>query len=293
MARAPRKVNRKTASQLLDDHLSEDFEMERPVKAAKGSDKGEIVRVWWEPTRDKDRTGFAGAYWPAKVVRKTSRYLEVEYDNGERDKCDPDNIFPHDVPIDFGKEVYDLQVGEFVEVSNNSTTDPCAWLGCVASVGKKYLIDYPFHDSPSEYIRPELLRRARVWDEVDWKYIQLGQKWKPGDVASPLELNLLTDDDYFQQLKQTFGGLKSSSKVKADADAAAAESAGEAAASSQDDEQQQAAADEQQKSSSKKRSRSRKPDKPSRAALDEASNGSGDDKPKGAKKRKPTSVRQA
>ena len=43
-------------------------------------------------------------------MRKTSRYLEVEYDNGERDKCDPDNIFPPDVPIDFGKEVYDLQV---------------------------------------------------------------------------------------------------------------------------------------------------------------------------------------
>lgn len=33
-----------------------------------------------------------------------------------------------------------LQVGEFVEVSNNSKTDPCAWLGCVASVGKKYLV---------------------------------------------------------------------------------------------------------------------------------------------------------
>lgn len=46
---------------------------------------------------------------PAKVVRKATRYLEVEYDNGERDKCDPDNIFPHDVPIDFGKEVYALQ----------------------------------------------------------------------------------------------------------------------------------------------------------------------------------------
>lgn len=126
---------------------------------------------------------------PAKVVRQAAKHLVVEYDNGERDKCDPDNIFPHDVPIDFGKEVYDLQViflshprmqhvllpgrkvtwtcsrsmhvyhrpptvtdnclqvGEFVEVSNNSKTDPCAWLGCVASVGKKYLVRYLLHTS--------------------------------------------------------------------------------------------------------------------------------------------------
>ena len=27
-----------------------------------------------------------------------------------------------------------------MEVSNNSPSDPCAWLGCVASVGKKYLV---------------------------------------------------------------------------------------------------------------------------------------------------------
>jgi len=27
-----------------------------------------------------------------------------------------------------------------VEVSNNSKTDPCAWLGCVATVGKKCLV---------------------------------------------------------------------------------------------------------------------------------------------------------
>lgn len=90
---------------------------------------------------------------------------------------------------------------------------------------------------------------------------------------------------------QTFGSLKSSSKAKPESDdAAAAESEGEAAASSPEDEQQEA--DEQEKGSGKKRNRSRKPEKPSRAALDEASNGTSDDKPKGAKKRKPTSVRQ-
>jgi hypothetical protein len=33
-----------------------------------------------------------------------------------------------------------LQVGEFVEVSNNSKTDPCAWVGCVETIGKKCLV---------------------------------------------------------------------------------------------------------------------------------------------------------
>lgn len=30
-----------------------------------------------------------------------------------------------------------MQVGEFVEVSNNSKTDPCAWLGMVDKLGSK------------------------------------------------------------------------------------------------------------------------------------------------------------
>lgn len=29
-----------------------------------------------------------------------------------------------------------MQVGEFVEVSNNSDTDPCAWVGVVDKLGK-------------------------------------------------------------------------------------------------------------------------------------------------------------
>jgi hypothetical protein len=28
----------------------------------------------------------------------------------------------------------------------------------------------------------ELLRRARVWDDLDWKYIEVGQRWKAGEV---------------------------------------------------------------------------------------------------------------
>jgi hypothetical protein len=29
----------------------------------------------------------------------------------------------------------------------------------------------------------ELLRRARVWDDLDWKYIEVGQRWKAGEVG--------------------------------------------------------------------------------------------------------------
>jgi hypothetical protein len=34
----------------------------------------------------------------------------------------------------------------------------------------------------------ELLRRARVWDDLDWKYIEVGQRWKAGEVRFELEL---------------------------------------------------------------------------------------------------------
>jgi hypothetical protein len=33
-----------------------------------------------------------------------------------------------------------LQVGEFVEVSNGSKTDPCGWLGRVSSIGKTFTV---------------------------------------------------------------------------------------------------------------------------------------------------------
>lgn len=33
-------------------------------------------------------------------------------------------------------------------------------------------------------VQLELLRRARVWDDLDWKYIELGQKWKAGEVRT-------------------------------------------------------------------------------------------------------------
>lgn len=83
-----------------------------------------------------------------------------------------------------------LQVGEFVEVSNGSKTDPCGWLGRVSSIGKTFTVShcsicrlfslirpsqapwqptysrhrtkllaamlqvkYPFHDTPAEQIK--------------------------------------------------------------------------------------------------------------------------------------------
>ena len=41
------------------------------------------VRVWWEPTDNKSRDGYAGAYWPAKVLAKYKNKMRVQYDNGD------------------------------------------------------------------------------------------------------------------------------------------------------------------------------------------------------------------
>lgn len=53
-------------------------------------------------------------------MKTTAKHLEVQYDNGERDKCDPENIFPYDVPIEFGQEIYDLQVLSVLAVEEAS-----------------------------------------------------------------------------------------------------------------------------------------------------------------------------
>ncbi len=44
------------------------------------------------------------------MLKKGQNYLRVQYDNGEAEKVDPDNIFPYEVPIDFGKESQPLEV---------------------------------------------------------------------------------------------------------------------------------------------------------------------------------------
>ncbi|WIA10965.1 hypothetical protein OEZ85_011128 [Tetradesmus obliquus] len=306
MQRSKRKAG-KGALELLSGADSDDFE-EAPARAPKAmkSDKVEKVRVWWPPTKDKDRTGFSGAYWPASVHRKGTNFLEVEYDNGEREKVDPDNIFPFDVPIEFGKETTPLMVGEFVEVSNNSKTDPCAWVGCVKTLGKKCLINYPFHDSPDELIKLEHLRRARVWDDLDWQYIDVGQRWKAGEVTSPIELNLLTEEEYYRKLKQLGGkvsggkGSRGKKPAAAAAAAAAPPSESEGSDSQQEDsssgEEQQQPQPKKQSSTGRQRGRPRKPQHPTRSMLDEASNGTRErkeEKPTGARKRKPAAVRQA
>eukprot|EP00879_Flechtneria_rotunda_P004466 GHRR01004719.1.p1 GENE.GHRR01004719.1~~GHRR01004719.1.p1 ORF type:complete len:289 (+),score=64.22 GHRR01004719.1:75-941(+) len=288
MAQQQRRQSAKDRRSSDERTPDEDSNINRPDSSGKGQHKVEKVRVWWPPTRDKNRTGFSGAYWPATVLKKGANSLTVEYDNGEREKVDPDNIFPYEVPIDFGKEAQPIEVGEFVEVSNNSKTDPCAWVGVCATVGQKCLIDYPFHDSPSEYIKPHLLRRARVWDDFDWQYIEPGQTWKAGEVTSPLELHLQPELEYFQQLKQ-FNGR---SKVKQESDTDIKQ---EGSGESEADDQQDSSA-QQRKQSVKKRGRPRKPGNPTRSTVDEASNGHDDkkdEKPKGAKRRKPSAVRQA
>lgn len=42
-------------------------------------------------------------------------------------------------------------MGEFVEVSNNSESDPAAWVARIIKITKKAAtVEYPFHDTPNE-----------------------------------------------------------------------------------------------------------------------------------------------
>ncbi|GMH33967.1 hypothetical protein BSKO_01801 [Bryopsis sp. KO-2023] len=153
------------------------------------------VRVWWPPTKDKRKTDFGGAYWPAKVTEQSEGGFHVEYDNGDTEVVDAENVSPASVPVDFGEESVRLQVGEYCEVFNDSKTDPAAWLARVQKVGRgRYTIEFPFHDSQDEVIEEERIRRARVYDEETraWKLISPAQEWEEGEVTSPLELELLT-----------------------------------------------------------------------------------------------------
>ena len=68
------------------------------------------MRVWWPPTRDKNRTGFSGAFWPAAVVARGKSHFTVRYDNEDEERVNCENIFPFEVPVDFGREVEELQV---------------------------------------------------------------------------------------------------------------------------------------------------------------------------------------
>ena len=68
------------------------------------------VRVWWPPTRNKKRTDFSGAYWPAKVVDSFDGGYRVEYDNLEREDVDSEDVSPANPPVAFGEETTPLAV---------------------------------------------------------------------------------------------------------------------------------------------------------------------------------------
>ncbi|KAL3140499.1 hypothetical protein ABBQ32_005085 [Trebouxia sp. C0010 RCD-2024] len=164
-------------------------------RSSKGKLRGMLsdrVRVWWPPTKDRKRTDFSGMYWPAKVVKQTSEGYEVQYDNGDTETVLSENVSPFNPPFKFGEEGCALQVGEFCEVFNGSVTDPAAWVGKVKRINKRgtFTVSYPFHDAPDDHIKPEMLRRARVYDSHTrwWALITPGQDWEDGEVSSPVEL---------------------------------------------------------------------------------------------------------
>mmetsp|Transcript_25093 Transcript_25093/g.54568 ORF Transcript_25093/g.54568 Transcript_25093/m.54568 type:complete len:820 (+) Transcript_25093:133-2592(+) len=175
--------------------------------ASKGDKKHpEKVRVWWSPSRDRKRSDFGGAYWPAVVLSKSTNKWKVRYDNGDEEDVLLEHISPAEVPVDFGKEKEVLQVGEFCEVYNGSKTDPCAWLGKVAkhdSRTKTYMVDYPFHDSNPEKIEASRVRRARLMENKEWLVIKPNQTWDDGEVTSPKELELIEEEDIPQYLGET------------------------------------------------------------------------------------------
>ncbi|DBB17636.1 TPA: hypothetical protein ACH3X3_002680 [Trebouxia sp. C0006] len=163
-------------------------------RSSKGKMRGVLsdkVRVWWPPTQDKKKTDYSGMYWPAKVVKQTSEGYEVQYDNGDKEMVLSEHVSPFNPPFKFGEEGCSLQVGEFCEVFNGSKSDPAAWVGKIKKVNKKTTtVSYPFHDAPDEQVKPELLRRARVYDAQtrQWSLVTPNQEWKDGEVSSPVEL---------------------------------------------------------------------------------------------------------
>mmetsp|Transcript_11229 Transcript_11229/g.13267 ORF Transcript_11229/g.13267 Transcript_11229/m.13267 type:complete len:806 (-) Transcript_11229:463-2880(-) len=168
----------------------------------------EKVRVWWPPTDNKAKSDLSGMYWPAKVVKPPGGALkkyEVEYDNKEREKVDPENVIPYDQSVEHGKETTPLKVGEFCEVHNQSNKDPAEWVGVVKSVTKsKYTVSFPFHTADDEAVSSDCVRRARVYDEEEekWSCIIPNQTWKDGDIASPWELDLCDPEEIEEYLNE-------------------------------------------------------------------------------------------
>ena len=105
------------------------------------------------------------------------------------------NCQPANVPVDFGAEKEPFKPGEFVEVSNNSKTDPATWFAKIVEVKKtNCMVEYPFCDGPAELKKMEHIRRARIFDEDKnaWCYVDPAQKWKDGKFSSPMEAKLVS-----------------------------------------------------------------------------------------------------
>lgn len=71
---------------------------------------GEKVRVWWPPTADEAKTGFAGMYWPVVVTGVEAGGYKVLYDNGETELVKSEHVHPSNVPVEWGREGVPLQV---------------------------------------------------------------------------------------------------------------------------------------------------------------------------------------
>lgn len=219
--------------------MARDKTKEDPAPTARGganttSHRGEEygkVRVWWEPTDNKTRSGFGGAWWPAKVlsINEKKSTMRVKYDNGEEDDVHHDHVSPLDtLPVAFGAEQSELQPGEFCEVHNGSKTDPGAWLGRVVRMEKSkgYTVEYPFHDSKPEIIKAQRVRRARIMEDGEWRLIRPHQEWEDGEVTSPKELELIHEDDLDEFIEGAVGsnGQKNATaKAKATSSKRAAE----------------------------------------------------------------------
>eukprot|EP00775_Hariotina_reticulata_P012826 gene12826-12954_t len=137
----------------------------------------------------------------------------------------------------------------------------------------------------ANFLEPMLLRRARVWDDLDWKYIELGQCWKAGEVTSPIELNLLTEREYMKQLSKAAASNRNKDTASDESDEDNEDSqdaeeedeqSGPAAMTSDEQSEDQVAA--RRPSSARKRGRPRSSSQAGRSSMDQGSIGSGDDR---------------
>ena len=192
---------------------------------------GKRVRVWWAPTRQKQRTAFAGAYWPAMVVeqeRAGASHVVLRYDNGDesRERAELVSATP---PGGFGEEKVPLVATEMCEVSNRSRTDPAEWLARVKEVhggGASYTIEFPFHDAPPERVQAKHVRRARVPDGRRWLCLDLGQKWRDGSKKGPQDLATATEEDLLAKVLAKGAPKKAKAPPKEKPPASAKGSAG-------------------------------------------------------------------